>query len=433
MNHATTEPGVTSRNRPNILLMFSDQQRADTLPCYGNTFVSAPYLDKMAQKGTVFNQCRTVFPVCTPARASMWTGVYPHKHQIIRNVYGVDDLLSAQGLLDQSLFAHLTRNGYECAYYGKWHLGSKTPEPMKVFEAFNSLGGHWVDSKQNFQGGTWVPDRDTDSMIDWIRTRDKSRPFTSVISWYPPHDPFSAPLDCMDHYRRMGVPFPGYYASVTALDRCVGRVFAALAECGELDNTIIVYYSDHGETFHDRDGTTSKFMCTEDSVRVPFLISGPGIPERQTSDAFIGLQDLMPTVLDYAGIPVPDHLHGRSIRAILEDPEADWRGSYYIENETYDVLVSSDAPLSPRVHERGLCTPSHKLIISQAEHTLRIYDLLSDPEERVNLVRDDRMDDIAELLATLIGQAEAHATLLDDQVGLDIIAANRAHWATTAP
>lgn len=408
--------------RPNIILLFSDQQRADTLPCYGNTFVEAPYLDHMAKSGTVFSQCRTVFPVCTPARTSMWTGVYPHAHTVIRNAYGIDDLLSDRGLLDQSVFTLLKSGGYECAYYGKWHLGVRNPGPFDVFEAFNSWGGHWVDSKQNVQGGTWVPDRDTDAMIDWFRTRDRSKPFASVISWYPPHDPFSSPLDTMDKYRRMKVPFPGYYGSVTALDRCVGRIFAALEESGEAENTIVIYYSDHGEHFHLRDGTTSKFMCTEESVHVPFLISGPGVPEGHVCDAFIGMQDLMPTMLDYAEIEAPSHLHGRSIRGLLDGTTTDWRDSYYIENETFDILTSSDGGLSPRLEERGLCSRTHKLILSEGAANPRLYDLRSDPEERLNLLVSGTRPPSE--FASLIDQLQAHANELNDAKGVEIVEAN---------
>ncbi|OSP54007.1 sulfatase [Pseudoruegeria sp. SK021] len=411
--------------RPNILLLFSDQQRADTLPFYGNDFVDAPYLEGMAGQGTVFSECRTVFPVCTPARTSMWTGVYPHTHNVIRNAYGVDDLLSDAGLLEQSVFSLMKSGGYQCAYYGKWHLGTRNPGPFDVFNAFNSWGGHWVDSKQNMQGGTWVPDRDTDDMIDWIRTRDRETSFFSVMSWYPPHDPFSSPLDTMDHYRRMKVPFPGYYGSVTALDRCVGRVFAALEECGELENTIVIYYSDHGENFHLRDGTTSKFMCTEESVHVPFVISGPGIPSGETCDAFIGIQDLMPTVLDYAGVEAPDHLQGRSIRGLLEGTAQDWRDCYYIENETYDVLTTSDAELSPRLHERGLRTRTHKLILSEGGVNPRLFDLTTDPEERLNLMAGAGGSEHPDIFSDLVACLEAEATALSDHMGLQIVQANQ--------
>jgi len=413
--------------RPNILLLLSDQQRADSLPCYGNTFVEAPYLDAMAAAGAVFDDCRTVFPVCTPARASMWTGVYPHTHDIIRNVYGPKDMLGERGFTAQSMFGLLKDGGYQCAYFGKWHLGSDNPGPFDVWQTFNSLGGHWVDGKQNFQGGTYIPDRDTDNLIDWFRTRERTGPFAAAVSYYPPHDPYSSPLDAMDRYRRKKVPFPGYYGSVTALDRCVGRVIAALEESGELENTVIIYYSDHGETFHHRDGTTSKFVCTEDSVHVPFLIRGPGVPAGLRSDAFIGLQDLMPTVLDFAGIAPPAHLHGRSIRPLLNG-EADWRQSYYIETESHELLLDSDGPIQPRYHERALCTREYKLVVSASGPRISLYNRETDPEERIDLLADRSMPPANNLAGTtkqLLAMLREHAVALDDPAGLALIDACR--------
>ncbi len=408
--------------RPNFILLLADQQRADTLPCYGNRFVEAPYLDRMAAEGLCFTNCRTVFPVCTPARASMWTGIYPHAHGIIRNVYGENDLLGAHDLTSRSLFQHLKNHDYECAYYGKWHLGEDNPGPFDIWESFNSLGGHWVDSLQNFQGGTYIPDQDTDKMIDWFRNRRNDNPFAAVMSFYPPHDPFSSPLDCMDKYRRLGVPFPGYYGSVTALDRCVGRIWAALEESDLLDDTILIYYADHGETFHARDGVSSKFVCTEDGVHVPFLMMWRGhIPAGKRSSALIGLQDLMPTILDYAGIERPDGLHGESLRTLTEGSgEAAWRQSYYIENETHDLLEASDQPVRPRIHERALCTHRFKLVVNVEDEAPRLYDMRSDPEERVDLVGRRHNQAIAGTLAPLLTALEDHARTLDDEIGINL-------------
>jgi choline-sulfatase len=411
---------------PNFALILSDEQRADTLPCYGNSFVEAPYLDRMAAEGICFTNCRTVFPACTPARASMWTGLYPHAHGIIRNVYGDSDALGVNALADASVFKRLNEAGYECAYFGKWHLGDSNPGPFSIWETFNSLGGHWVDGRQAFQGGTYIPDHDTDRFIAWVGGRRlRDQPFVAVISFYPPHDPFSAPIDCMDRYRRMQVPFPGYYGSVTALDRCVGRLLAALEESDLLNDTIVIYYSDHGETFHDRDGVTGKFVCTEDAVHVPFIMMWRGqIAPGQRSSALIGLQDLMPTLLDYAGAACQNRLHGESLRPLVDGTErSSWRQSFYIENETYDTIPGPDEPVRPRVHERAVCTPRFKLIVGAGDDAPRLYDLVSDPEERLDLVRGSipmAGSDMAAQLGSLLQALLDHATATDDALGVEL-------------
>lgn len=397
-------------DQPNILVLFSDQQRADSLPSYGNSFVSAPYLDRMARDGARFSQCRTVFPVCTPARASMWTGKFPHSHGIEKNVYGVPDLLADRGLTDQTVFALLRGAGYQCGYWGKWHLGEANPGPFDEWHAFNSWGGHWQDHRQHFQGGTYIPDRDTDAMITWLRERETTRPFCSVISWYPPHDPFSCPLDTMDHYRRMGVPCPGYYGSVTALDRCVGRIMAALEETGQAGNTIVFYYSDHGETFRARDGVTSKFVCTEDSVHVPFLMRGPGIADNLVIDELIGLQDLMPTMLDIAGVAAPADLQGRSLMPLIRGEAPDWRDIAYIENETHNTMRDSDADPRVRRRQRAVFDGRHKLILEDGQAIL--FDLAVDPEERIDVSAANPAE-----VARLAGRLGAEAARLDDPLG----------------
>lgn len=399
--------------KPNILVLFSDQQRADSLPSYGNSFVSAPYLEQMASAGARFSQCRTVFPVCTPARASMWTGKYPHSHGIEKNVYGVPDLLADRGLTDQTVFARLKSAGYQCGYWGKWHLGEANPGPFDEWHAFNSWGGHWQDHRQHFQGGTYIPDRDTDDMITWLRERDMAQPFCSVISWYPPHDPFSCPLDTIDQYRRMGVPCPGYYGSVTALDRCVGRIMAALEETGQAENTIVFYYSDHGETFRARDGVTSKFVCTEDSVHVPFLMQGPGIPEDLVIDELIGLQDLMPTMLDIAGIDAPEDLQGRSLMPLIRGEVRDWRDVSYIENETHNIMRDSNAEPRARRRQRAVFDGRFKLILEKG--AMILFDLESDPEERFDVSATHPAE-----VVRLAKRLRDEARRLDDPLGIEL-------------
>src|SRR5437762_8273856 len=131
-----------TRMQPNIVLVLSDQQRWDSLGCYGNSFVHSPNTDQMARQGTAFSHCFTPWPLCTPARATMWTGLYTHAHKVVGNVYGAHDaLLSVSqdtivqyGVEDAlhsvahdpiNLFGLLKKSGYVTAYFGKWHLGTK--------------------------------------------------------------------------------------------------------------------------------------------------------------------------------------------------------------------------------------------------------------------------------------------------------------------
>ena len=137
-------------DRPNIVLIMADQQRMDSLGCYGNVFTRTPNLDRLAAGGVRFTHALTPWPVCTPARATMWTGMYPHAHGLTGNVYGVDDAISMQSPIEVTLFDLLRRAGYLTAHFGKWHLGEKQPPFFDVWEeSFNSRLGHWVDGLQD--------------------------------------------------------------------------------------------------------------------------------------------------------------------------------------------------------------------------------------------------------------------------------------------
>ncbi|HET6520180.1 MAG TPA: sulfatase-like hydrolase/transferase, partial [Geminicoccaceae bacterium] len=368
-----------------------------------------------------FTHALTPWPVCTPARATMWTGVYPHAHKLTGNVYGVDNAFEAQSPIRITLFDLLRRAGYLTAHFGKWHLGEARPPFFDVWEeSFNSRLGHWVDGLQD---GVYRPDLQTDACVRFIREQQGAdRPFALVQGFYPPHDPFTAPRRFYEPYRGKGVPFAGYYAAVSALDECVGRTVAALEETGQRQNTLLIYYSDHGETFFYRPEGEHKFVCFEEAIRVPFIMSWPGrLPAGAVRDHFIGLQDLMPTVLDYAGAadPIPATLHGRSVRAVVEDATAPWREDFYVQTITH----------RSRIEQRCLRTRRWKLIGgANGRHSL--YDLEADPEEELDIFLTPRPDsgferykhvpDHAPTIAGMARRMREVAAGMDDATGVRI-------------
>ena len=179
-------------SRPNIVLVMTDQQRRDSLHCYGNRFTETPETSRMAANGMCFDTALTPWPVCTPARATAWTGTYPSTHRVIDNLYGVDNAFATHSAVKTTVFDALQSAGYATAHFGKWHLGEAPPPFFDHWEeSFNSRQGHWIDGKLD---GIYRPDRATDAAIDWIAGRaDQDRPFALLLSFYPPHDPYSAP------------------------------------------------------------------------------------------------------------------------------------------------------------------------------------------------------------------------------------------------
>lgn len=421
--------------QPNILLIMSDQQRWDSLGCNGNVFVHTPNIDRLAGRGVRFGQFYTVQPICTPARGTMWTGVYPHRHRITGNVYGVDDAISLTCDPTRTLFHRLRQAGYETAYFGKWHLGERDPGLFDEWGGFNSLGGHWVDGRQSMQGGTYIPRADTDRAIRFLRQRADSRhPFLLVTAFYPPHDPFTAPAEFTDLYRGKGVPFAGYYGAVSALDAETGRLMDTLATTGLDRDTVVIYYSDHGETFRYRHGFSHKETCTDDSIRIPFIVHAPGrVAEGHVTNEFCGLQDLMPTLLELAGCPPAGDMHGRSLVPLLRgERAAGWRDCSYVQNTTRRCMTLASVqpwhtPVVGPFVERAIRTQRWKLILSDGPCAL--YDLSVDPEEELNIYgapREDNYDqyrhfppneDIVRDLAARLGR-EAAAIGDDDGMRL---------------
>ncbi|MCR8725777.1 sulfatase family protein [Frigidibacter sp. ROC022] len=415
-------------DRPNIVLVMTDQQRMDSLTCYGNRFTVTPQTEAMAAGGMCFDTALTPWPVCTPARATAWTGTYPSTHGVIDNLYGVDNAFATHSAVKDTVWDHLQRGGYRTAHFGKWHLGEKQPPFFDHWEeSFNSRQGHWIDGKLN---GDYRPDRATDAATNWIGAQaGADSPFAMILSFYPPHDPYTAPERFYEPYRGRGVPFAGYYAAVSALDHNLGRVRAALREAGLAENTVVIYFSDHGDTFWYRREGEHKFVCTDDSLRIPFIVEGPGIRPGSRCDLQIGLQDLAPTMLDLAGIERPSQLQGRSLLPLLRGAEpGDWRRGFYVQNITH---ISA-------IHQRAWRTHRWKLVVS-ANGAHEFYDLETDPEEEWNIFLTPRPDpgferykhypDYAREIDALAADMAAKAEEIADGEGSAMIAAMRADLA----
>ncbi|MCO5073149.1 MAG: sulfatase-like hydrolase/transferase [Rhizobiaceae bacterium] len=407
---------------PNIVLVISDQQRSDSLASYGNRFTVTPGTDAMAAAGKSFDAAFTPWPVCTPARGTMWTGVYPHRHKLIDNLYGVDNAFASHAGVKKTVFDHLQEAGYLTAHFGKWHLGENQPPFFDVWEeSFNSRKGHWIDGLLD---GQYRPNRQTDAALAFLSERkSETQPFAMVLSFYPPHDPYSAPERFYAPYRGKGVPFAGYYAAVSALDEDLARVRAALSDCGLADNTVVFYFSDHGDTFFYRPEGEHKFVCHDDAIRIPFIVEGPGIRPSSRCDSPIGLQDLAPTMLDFAGTPIPDDMHGRSLKPLLVDENArGWRDDYFVQNVTH---VS-------KIEQRAIRTADWKLIAS-ANGAHELYDLRADPEEELNVYLTPREDggferfkhyqDYAATILHLTERMQRWASEIEDERGQKLAAA----------
>ena len=326
---------------PNIVFVFADQMRAQATGYAGNPDVKTPHLDSLAWESVVFRNAVSTCPVCCPYRASLLTGQYPLTHGIFVNGprLPADAVTLAEAVKDA---------GYATAYIGKWHLdgqGELIPKDRRqgfdFWRAHECSHNYW---KSPYYGDT--PEQktwegydafsQTDCAIEYLKSREgKPQPFCLVVSYGPPHTPFrTAPEEYRAMYDpekltlRPNVPaarrakarkdLAGYYAHITALDACVGRLCAALKVNGQSENTILAFTSDHGEMAESQ-GHRRKIRPWDESVLIPFLLCYPkrlGSGQRMI-DAPFGVPDVMPTLLELADITIPGTVEGKSYAPLL--------------------------------------------------------------------------------------------------------------------
>ncbi|MFZ9682602.1 MAG: sulfatase [Cephaloticoccus sp.] len=361
-------------NPPNILLILTDQLRADALGCYGGTQVPTPHLDALARQSTVYERCYVNNPICTPSRASLWTG----KSILAHGVQNLHDVLPDTERLFPS---HLQALGYATALFGKLHVSgrivdSSVVHPHSGFDVYeNALSPYnhdcnihayrdWLSRRDpeflrrlGRQGSmighipdelhfsTWVAER----TAEFVTSRDPAKPFFCCASFVDPHDPFDdhpeeylervelgsmtrierqAPagrsaavrreeaagvLGSVDDYTDDEIMRMrrSYFASVGFLDTCVGRIMSALERAGAADDTLILFTSDHGEMLGQRRLLGKGAYFYEPCARVPLLMRAPGsAPLGRRSADLVQLHDIAATALHAAGMPASD-LHAQ--------------------------------------------------------------------------------------------------------------------------
>ena len=454
---------------PNVLLFFTDQHRLSAVGAYGETPCRTPTLDRLAAEGVRFENAYTTCPVCSPARGTVMTGLFPHAHGVVSNVHNtgcnVNELPDQPGLLSRRLGAA----GYACGYTGKWHLGTdattaygapNTPSlPRTVgFEGQNfpghGGGGHrypeyqqyladrgltrtvkdwseparqvWPSGEEDCPVEATVPyflAEHTIGLID--RFRAEGRSFFIWHNNWGPHGPYYAPAEFIEPYRSVEIPpwpnadwparsIPGphhvkihpdaervtwvdwaaavryYYAFTTLIDAQIGRVIEHLDQTGALENTILIFTADHGETIGSHGGLADKgWHHFEEIQRIPWIVRFPdGRYAGTVIDPLVSLADLYPTICEMAGADCDaDRLHGRSLLPLMADPACDWRDQ---------VVVEFGGVNSGATTMRTLRTGRLKYGWNIANED-ELYDLAADPHETVNLVRHpDYQDALAD-------------------------------------
>lgn len=442
--------------RPNVLWICSDQQRFDTLGCYGNEFVHTPYLDDLAQSGVLFERSYCQSPLCTPSRASFLTGRYPRTTRTRQNGQAIP--------VDEVLVTRLLANaGYNCGLAGKLHLAPVDPEICRTTEPRTNDGYaelHWSP-----QADPWWP---TNEYFHWLRERGVpfqrspfrgskyvevsmpaehhqtawcaqkainfieanaafDQPWLFSVNFLDPHHPFDPPLEYLERYldRLEDIPLPNYkpgeldskpvfqrvdhraayghpglypfpemtdedhrliraayWAMVDLIDDQVGQMLAALERTGQLDNTIVIFMSDHGEMLGDHGIYLKGPYLYEPAVRVPLIIAWPSIIEgRRRSEALVELVDVAPTLLQAAGLERYPGMQGHSLLPLLTGQVSLDNHRDDVYSECYNAFLSYEEPAA---YVTMIRDNRYKLVAVHGLDTGELYDLEQDPAETVN-------------------------------------------------
>ena len=443
-------------NKPNILWICSDQQRWDTLGCYGNDLVRTPNLDRLAATGTRFDRAFSQSPVCTPSRACFLTGRYPRTCRTRQNGADIpeDEVLVTRLLADA---------GYLCGLSGKLHLSACNPSACETVErriddgyaefhwshhSGPGWGTHneywaWLEERgarfesRPFPGSehvrmgppaelhqtTWCAEKACDFVED--RARD-GRPWLFSVNMFDPHHAFDAPETHLQPYldRLDEIPLPNYvegeltaktqwqqfdhsgayghgagydyevmtprdhrlvrasyWAMCDLIDEQVGRMLETLEQLGQRENTIVVFTSDHGEMLGDHGIYLKGPYFYDPAIRVPLIVSCPGVVLAKESDALVELTDLPQTILDAVGLPHHPGMQGQSLWPMLTgqvDPGVH-RDDVYCEY--YNAMPWHRDPTAQTTMVRS---DRWKITLDHTTGHGELYDLLGDPDETYN-------------------------------------------------
>ena len=380
---AATAPATAApTKKPNVLYVFSDMQRANSMGCYGDTNARTPTLDTFASQGIRLDAAISPTPVCCPHRANLMSGQYAHHHGMMSNGSPFKPTVKciAESFRD---------SGYATGYVGKWHLGAakNSSDPTYGFPAPNTPYGVFHFERD--------PDPTTDIALKFIAEKSRERaPWMLFVSWIWPHSPYKAPPETLKHFSKVSLPpnvppgasreyaaenLPDYYGMIEALDQQFARLLQALKTAGVAEDTIVVYSSDHGDMIGSQ-GYKAKRWPYEESARVPFLIRYPrALPAgRVIADPF-GTPDVYPTLAGLAGVPVPKGLDGVDFSAFFTGQAAQPPREYVYLEMHYAYVPW---PGWRAIRTRDL------MFARTVDQPWLLFDLTKDPWEKNNLVND---------------------------------------------
>ncbi|WP_256992375.1 sulfatase-like hydrolase/transferase [Paenibacillus sp. XY044] len=422
--------------KPNVIVIYCDDLGYGDLGCYGSDAIRTPHLDALAQDGARFTNWYSNSPVCSPSRAALLTGKYPAKT-------GVSHILGGKrgtgGLRDdaKTLAQRLKEHDYRTALFGKWHLGSaeETKPNAKGFDEYfgfqagcvdyyshifywgmpsvNPVHDLWSNGEEVWRDGEYLTHLITDKSVDFIEaSRAADKPFFLYAAYNAPHYPMHAPEKYMNRYSHLPRDRQLMAAMISAVDDGVGNIVAALKRVGAYEDTIIFFSSDNGPSSESRnylDGTEDvyyggsagifrghKGSLFEGGIREPAILVYPSkIAAEQTKDDVGMMADIVPTVMDLAGLPVPaaEEIDGSSIVPMLTQKAG---------TPHQQICWEYGSQLAIREGKWKLVLGGKLDFDRTQPDDVHLSDLEADPGERVNL--KDEFPEIAQRLENDVRQ-----------------------------
>jgi arylsulfatase len=407
--------------RPNILLLYADDWRHDTLGCAGNPVVKTPHLDALAKDGLRFTHACVTTSICGVSRSSLLTGQWMARH-------GNRGFDMFQTPWAETYPALLREHGYWTGHVGKWHNGKFPADRFDFGRAYD--GRHWI--KQPDGSKVHVTRKNQNDALEFLKERPRDKPFCLTVAFFATHAEDANPQqylpqpESMALYEGVDIPRPAtgtdeafrklpsflqqsknegrvrwewrfdtpekyqammknYYRMATEVDAVCGRLLEELRASGELDRTMVVFTTDNGY-FHGEHGLADKWYPYEESIRVPLIVRDARIPaERRgkTDDRFVLNVDLAPTFLEAAGAKAPETMQGRDFSVLYREEEVkDWRTGFYYEHPT--ITNKERIPSS-----QAWVTKDAKFIRWPEFGYEEFFDLKKDPGELENRIGDE--------------------------------------------
>jgi len=412
------------KERPNIIFILTDDQRWDAMGYAGNDIIQTPQMDQLAEEGCYFPNSFVTTPICAASRASIMTGLYERSHDFTFNTPPLK-----KEYVDITYPALLKKSGYTTGFIGKFGMNFEEKLDTTLFDFYRRPGEQfWATTYFRLnEDHTWfrhLTEEIGDLSLDFVES-NRDNPFCLSISFHAPHaadnDPrqYIYPMDMEDLYKEDTIPPPAladdkyfneqpeyvkaglnkvrwywrfdtperyqekvkdYYRMISGVDKQLGRLREKLDELGVADNTIIIFMGDNGYFLGER-GLAGKWLLYDNSLRVPFIVYDPRTENGATRNNGMALNiDVAPTILDYAGIEIPEIMQGKSVRPLVEKRiEGDEFRQYFMCEHLFDhpKIPKSEGIRSTRFkYFRYIDDPQHE----------ELYDLSFDPQESINLV-----------------------------------------------